>query len=498
VKQKQVLVVCVILLVGLLWGLHGSHHVVRAQFGETGGGILTPNACPEGQYLDLTSDICRNLDKQYGFDVNRFAQTFSDEEHRLSECSVDALRRLLEEIHAQGGLVLLPACTFHVADTIHIPNNTILQGAGTEQTVFKAAEGYSSDILMMKKKQNVIVRDLTVDGSGSAGKGVFAWYADNILFERLEVRDLDRVGIRFRYTQRITIRYSASHGSRQYHGVGAKDCFDKTESQCADSAGDLGPGVLWSQNYAIYSNRFYNNGSHGLDSHASHGEVAGNLIYDNTYGTKFPDASYVWIHHNRIDNNAGWGSKISPTLEIPERYPHNVVFYENAFHNNDSYPIRVREPVKNLYLFMNEYAGNDPNALRVDNVPVYTCAGAQESTMRVDGTPLRLAEPAQCDLSQIAHLFGQDADVDAPGGTLPEIPPTVSPLPTPTAPAAGTPPQATPAKPEPTPTASSTPETPGAPSSATATPTPPPSEPDENRDEDDVIQQLYFPLINRS
>lgn len=385
---------------------------------------LSENVCPEGQYFDLTTDYCRNLDKNFGFDSEAFLRNWIDQEYTLTECSADALADLLERKGDKSGRVTLPACTLEIDDTIDLPSNTILEGAGRDKTILKARDGFDENMVLIKGEENVIVRDMGVDGDGSADRGVFAWYSSNILMERLHVHHMDRSGIQFRYTEKITIRYSESHDNREFHGIVSKDCFDEDLSGCKDSAGDVGPGALWSQDYAIYSNRLYNNGTYGLDSHASYGEVAGNLIYDNEYGTKFPDTSHVWIHRNRIEDNEKWGTYVYPTMKIEERYPHNVVFYENEFLGNGEYPLMVRAPVKNLYLLMNQYDGNDPNALRIDDVPVYTCSDSPDAKMDVSGTDVKYLEPAQCDLASIAHLFGQDAD--APGGTVPEAPPTDS------------------------------------------------------------------------
>lgn len=411
-----------ILFIGTLFcGIVVAHPSVFAAQAQQGA-VLTPNVCPEGQYLDLTTDYCRNLDKNFGFDANDFAHAFPDGLYVVDSCTEGGLRSALDKVEdGGGGTVQLPACTINVDSPISLPNNLIIQGKGPQKTVIKATSGLEgNNLISIKHGTNVIVRDMSIDGDGHAERALLAWYTDNILFERLELINNDSSGMVFRYTSRITIRYIESYNNRENHGIGSKDCFDETLEGCKDSAGDVSPGVLWSQDFAIYSNNLHHNGKYGLDSHADYGEIAGNLLENNGYGSKFPDASYVWIHRNRFNNNGDWGTHIYTTLKIPEQDPQNIVFYENEFAGNGDYPIIAASPSKNIYMMANRYQNNSPNKMRIDEVTVYVCSGTEDAALAVDGTDTKTASAAQCDTSSVAHLFGEDGD--SPDDLLPEEP----------------------------------------------------------------------------
>lgn len=227
-------------------------------------------------------------------------------------------------------------------------------------------------------------------------------------------------GITFRYAQQITVRYSESHDHVEYHGIGSKDCFPNEDDvpdsvECRDDAVEIeqgvfwseetGPGALWSQDYAVYSNRLYNNGDYGINLHASSGEIAGNVSESNFYGSKFPDASRLWIHHNRMDKNSLWGLRIYNTIEVNARQAGNVIVYQNSFSENGDYPIRVIEPAENVILIDNTYTLNVQNRLRINSTIAYACPDTAEETMPVDGEPLQIATEAICDLNSVSTLF---------------------------------------------------------------------------------------------
>jgi len=417
-----------VILYCLLWFGATLSHGVYAQSDSDAASVeerptvqetSSSNPCPEGEFLDLRHAVCRPLVKDFGFNAAHFAERVGGRvhtQHVLDTCDVDALIDVLAQVDEDdGGTVHLPACIFSVDRRIYLPSHMILQGAGVDKTVFRAANGYDSDILLIKGEENVIVRDLTVDGANTGGRGVFAWYAKNVLFERLDVQFMNRVGIRFRYTKDITIRYTDIHDSVQWHGIGSKDCFPGEDDipdseECAAQLAEYAEGVDWmpdvqfSQDYAIYSNRLYNNGSHGLDSHASQGEIAGNLIYNNAYGTKFPDASNLWIHHNRIDDSTFWGMYVYSTIDIPDRAPRNIVFYNNTLGNNGLIQIRVKEPARDVYLLHNKYEGLI-NVLRVADSVVYRCLNSNDALLIPSGHVVRFAPATHCDLTQVADLF---------------------------------------------------------------------------------------------
>lgn len=392
---------------------------------------LTPNVCSEGQYMDLTSDTCRYLVKNFGFDAAQFDANFSGDEYTLGTCTESALQAILTQMGTVGGRVTLPACTIVINVGLNIPSNVIIEGAGIGQTIFESSATFSHNMFKAKYRSNVIIRDLSVDGrSVSGNSGILAWYADNVLIERVDVHHNGKSGIIFRYAKQVTIRYVESHDHVLWHGIDSKDCFpsdpaipDSTE--CATQAGSTAPGVLWSEDYAAYSNRLYNNGRFGLNIHANNGEAAGNLVYDNVYGSKLPDAANVWIHHNEYKSNANWGSWVYNTVDAPEKIAHNIVYFENIFTENQEHPVYIDIPAYNIYLLHNQYNNNVPNRLRITPTTVYTCSGSQDASLPVDGNVPMLATASECDLEMVAHLFGFDPNATpgkvtqiGPSGTI--------------------------------------------------------------------------------
>ena len=449
-KGYRLLLLSCILWMSISWGSSAKLYAIgNGQFQVF---AASANTCPEGQYLDLSTNTCRNLAKNYGFKADEFASHHGSKEVTLADCSQNALLNALDSVRSGGGTVKLPACTINVSQNIDIPSGVLLEGAGISKTKLQASSSFTGNLLRIYHQEHVVVRDLSIDGAGSISTGISTQYSHNVMVERVDAGNADGAGMRFRYRRNFTVRYSASHDAKTYHGIGTKDCFPKSstpdEQECADSAGSVSPGALWTNNYAIYSNRFYKNGEYGLDSHSSDGEVAGNVMEGNRYGTKFPDASNLWIHHNRIVNNREWGSHLYATVDIAARAPHNVVFYENEISGNGSYPIMMRAPANNVYLINNTYQNNSPNSLLVKDVAAYTCSGSPDANM---GASLKTASGQQCDLAAVAHIFGQDNNAPIP--VDPEVTPApVDPVvPTPIETVAPTPanPEVTPAPADP-------------------------------------------------
>lgn len=419
-KGYRILLLSCIIWASLSWGSSAKLKAVgAAQFQAT---AAAANVCPEGQYLDLASNTCRNLTKNYGFQAAEFASHHGAKEVTLAACTQGALISALDSVKSGGGTVKIPACTINISQNIDIPSGVLLEGAGIGKTKLQASSGFSGNLLRIYHAEHVIVRDLSIDGAGSISTGISTQYSHNVMVERVDAGNADGAGMRFRYSRNFTVRYSASHDAKTFHGIGTKDCFPKSAApdaqECAASAGSVAPGALWTNNYAIYSNRFYRNGEYGLDSHSSDGEIAGNIMENNRYGTKFPDASNLWIHHNRIVNNREWGSHLYATVDIAARAPHNVVFFHNEISGNGSYPIMMRAPANNVYLINNTYQNNSPNALLVKDVAAYTCSGSPDANM---GASLKTASSQQCDLAAVAHIFGQDNNAPVP--VDPEAPP---------------------------------------------------------------------------
>ena len=387
-----------------------------AHMQEAASQAASSTPCPEGQFMDLTAKSCRQLDQNFGFDQTLFEQNLGSQKFALpqNQCTITDLQALLDAVGPTGGVIQIPACTIRVSQRIFLPSNVIFQGAGVGKTVFQATADFDDTVMQVRNGSNVIIRDLTVDGAGSAHLLVSAWYADNVLIEHIEARNSNGSGIHFRYAKRITIRYSESHHHKQWHGISSKDCFPNKNTvddaqECSaeflENArnGDTEPGVLWSENYAVYSNNLHDNGDYGLDLHASSGEVAGNLVQDNVRGVKFPDAAHVWIHHNGIAGSSWWGMFFYNTVDIAERASHNIAFYANTIGQNGLVQARIEKPAINIYFIDNTYT-SFINVMRNQSA-IYRCADTQDESVFVYGTRFKEASPAECKLSAIGKLF---------------------------------------------------------------------------------------------
>ena len=374
------------------------------------------NPCAEGEFLDLDVDVCAPLVKSYGFDAAAFLEQADTTQHDFSACDGNELESLLDDLPAAGGVVNLPACTINLTGTLSLPNNVVLQGAGSGQTIIKAGPSMVDDnMLRAKHVQNLVIRDLTVDGSGLSSHGILIWYSTNALVERVEVIDTAQSGVSFRHAQQVTIRYIESRGHTGYHGVSSKDCSPEDDTvpdleECQAEAGNTAPGVLWSRDYAVYSNHLHENASHGLNSHASEGEIAGNSIHNNGYGTKFPDTTLLWIHHNEIFDNGNKGLHIYSTLDIPERAPNRNVIYENFFGGNADYPVRIADSSLEIYLLYNSYSANSPNELRVKESEIFVCPETEDAALELAGETRKEATEQECDLSQVGSLFSEGGE----------------------------------------------------------------------------------------
>ncbi|MEM7133283.1 MAG: right-handed parallel beta-helix repeat-containing protein [Chloroflexota bacterium] len=368
------------------------------------------NPCPEGQFLDIAQSTCFPLAKNFGFQLDEFVGAFENRIFNLDECTGTALDELLDEMTPTGGTALLPECVIEIDHSMTIPSNVIFQGSGIDKTTLVASPDFTGNMLRGKEAENIIIRDLTLDGMGTDSTGIVVWYVRNVLIERVRVHHNGDNGITFRYATQITVRYSESHDHTRWHGINSKDCFPDNENvpdleECREDAGETSPGVLWSRDYALYSNRLYNNGEYGINAHASFGEIAGNLVENNLYGSKFPDASFLWIHQNRFAQNHLWGTRSYNTLDRSARLAKDVVFYQNQFEENGDYPIRVTNPAQSIFIIDNQYQNNSENRLRIDDVTTFICPDTAESSLEVDGDAPQTATLDQCTLANIAELF---------------------------------------------------------------------------------------------
>ncbi len=359
------------------------------------------NLCPEGEYYDLNRNGCFPLCMpELGFDYNQFNANVGTQVYTLQNCTQTDLQNLINSIGSNGGIINVPACTITLGTKLFVPGNVIFQGAGIGQTIFNVQAGFTGHVLETKYISNTIIRDLTIDGKNEGTQAIVAWYTNNLLIERVEVKNSGRNGIDLRYIQNVTVRYCKAHNTGQFHGISSKDCSSNSNlATCISQAGNTAPGVLWTTSYSLYSNEVYNNGGHGINMHAINGEVAGNYSHDNGYSSKFFDAEDVLIHHNKFENSSSWGTHITSTLNIPDRQPRNICFYRNQFIGAQSdYPIRIAVADSEIYLIDNTYSGNANQAIRNSAASgvVQGCSGTQDMTVSIAGTALTNAPGAKC------------------------------------------------------------------------------------------------------
>lgn len=410
----------------------GSPAAAQVRGGSADDVLAQPfsNPCEDGFYYDLSSNspfnLCKPLERPVGFARLEAEAALPSSVLALATCSASSLTGLVATLaQTGGGTIRLPECTLILDRSILLPSNTVLQGAGENRTVLVAAPGFDQEMIRVAQARNVVVRDLTLDGRSSAAFGLRIEYSDNVLAERLEARSVVRNGLHFSNSTRVTLRYNRSHGQALYSGLSSKDCYAEsirdlagdpalvvTQALCEDHIldlarrhGGLGPGALWTSDYSVYSNFLHDNADYGLVLHGGRGEVAGNLVSGNRECMKFPDASDVWVHHNACIENHLFGAHVYAV--IVDRFPSNILFYENVLTRNGEYALRL-EGARNIYLVNNHYEDNG------------LCAAPCESQSAPGGDALLVAAkdfgPTLLTPSVFACPGSQDVDLPAYGG----------------------------------------------------------------------------------
>lgn len=368
------------------------------------------NPCPEGQFRHLADNVCLGLDRpEYGFSIAKFMDNFDSTQVVAADCSEDSLEAALEAVGGRG-IIQLPACTFGVG-RVDLPSGVIIQGSGIGQTVLNGTGCAETDsaktIFDVTGRSNVVFRDMTLDAAGQNCVMLSVENSDNVLIERVEVKNSQRTGIKFRRgVNNITIRYSDILENGEFHGVDSKDC--KTGADLSSCSRDL-----WSTKYSVYSNVLRGHGTHGLNIHAVRGEIAGNLSYANGYGGKLYDGQCLWVHHNLISNNDNWGLFIAPTLNIDERISRDLYFYKNVFsgfQNNDHFAWGITEEggdithpadrITDVYLIDNSYDGR----IKTDNVAINICPDTTEWSLGIDNA--RVGNEAICQVDSYVSMGG--------------------------------------------------------------------------------------------
>lgn len=416
--------------------VHYDNVVVRRLAADDQRSWIPPrtNVCSEGAFLDLNAEVCRNLDKSFGYQYQSTGPA-----SRWLPCSAMTDQRINAEIRAlseTGGTLALAPCRVELQDDIVLASNVTLRGSGSGRTILVRDPDWnntSGTLLRVQGSQqspirNVTVRDLTIRGSApvlSQINNIQIGYADNVLIERVESIGAGKSGIHFWSSQNVTIRYVVSHGSVQWHGIGTKDCYidpdldgDDPDQLVSKSECDGGFDRFWTEDIALYSNHTFNNGDFGIDSHASYAEIAGNIMDNNGAASKFPEPAHdVWIHHNDFTNSQRHGTKIANQLSLADdtMTPYRQVLYNNRFANNGSYGIRVHDRAWDVVLLGNSYVANGvSNRMRIvpgdrADARVYSCPGDNSTNDGIDGydsSHVRLpSNDDRCDLSRVGDIF---------------------------------------------------------------------------------------------
>lgn len=371
-------------------------------------GNTSGNPCADDEFLDLTSNACRKLDRpELGFDFGRFYGWLDQNRVVNAECNEQSFEAALAQA-AGGGIVRLPACTMEVG-RVDVPSQVVIEGAGVGKTILKGRgceNAAPRRVLLIQNQSDVVVRDLSLDSVNRNCVMLESDHSTNILFERLAIYDSTEVGIRFNNgTRKITIRYADIYNNGQYHAIGSKDCASgATLVDCPES--------VWTSSYSIHSNRLHEHGDHGLNVHGINGEVAGNLSYNNHHSGKFFDAECVWVHHNEFRNSEAWNIFIAPTLNIEERASHDIYFYKNQYldtpagefswgitYTGDNVTLPLAK-YTNVYVMDNEYAGR----LKTNEVTLNVCPNTTEDGISV--SPKQYGDAATCSLNNYPSMGG--------------------------------------------------------------------------------------------
>ena len=256
--------------------------------------VSTP--CDNTHYYRIQTKECLPLENPtWGF------QGFTvpaDNVYPLLECTQKALQGLLNAIPAEGGKIVMPACTIKMTNGIIVPDNVILEGSGMGKTILEntttSASAPAEAVNLLG--ENIIVRNFTVNGTGATVLGIGGPTAKgNILVEFIEAKNFkpdQGAGISFfrdnaLANSRITARYNKTSGG--LHGIDIK--------------------LLTLAKMLIYSNEAFGNNNYGLDLSTNDSiEVAGNYLHNNVVaGAKSPAATNITYHHNDINFNTQAG-----------------------------------------------------------------------------------------------------------------------------------------------------------------------------------------------
>ncbi len=308
-----------------------------------------------GSSLDPTR-IFGGSDVHVGFKPNAFAAAFAlaglrDDHFELTACTEVALQDLLDQVELNGGgTVTLPACEIAIGGTLQLPSRVIFQGAGIGRTILHPADPWSNNRLFdLLHIEHVIVRDLTVDGLHRIGTndstfGFRSLEVDNVLIERVEVKDFRLNAFLWERSLNFTVRHSAAYGNSG-HAYATFDCDTDLAVTVDGCLGDVDSSYLadfgrlptwyWVANHAVYSNHVTDNVKSGVNSHGILAEIAGNRIINNSQGSKFSHLRYFWVHDNLYQDAKKKGLRVQAVTSY-FRQPRHLLLYRNRFIGNGS------------------------------------------------------------------------------------------------------------------------------------------------------------------
>lgn len=368
--------------------------------------------CETGSYHRLTGPSLESHDgrcypllrPELGFDADVLPAV--GKVNTLTECSYEALNAAVQDM-TEGLLVVnIPACELSLgSQQIYIRrDNLVIQGMGMDQTMINARGNSAFQVVfyMDQGQENVVIRDLGVEGNLQEVIGVDMNKGQNVLVERLWFRN-GRIAARFPNTRQYTARYIDSYFN-SFHGVSAKDCFE-VNVPCTNRSGD----------YLVYSNSVggggYETGAtgNGIDLHSEIGEVAGNYSYKNGQANKFPDARDIYVHDNVFEANTSTGRVIRVYSSVQNQVE-DVYIFHNTFRDNQSeIVLKLDNSDANywngpVYAINNSYQGNDAAKINQigSDVPVKfaVCAGTQDW----ERTPANMRVEVSGEVCQLGEL----------------------------------------------------------------------------------------------
>lgn len=267
----------------------------------------TIKICPEGQFYSIKDDQCFNLlIPEYGF------QGFPEPSNvQTIGCSASDFKSL-----AQAGNVkiVFPAgeCTIDIGDGFQIGNNTVIVGAGRDNTIIrgnnKSSDG-ASGLFPLTNKSNIIISKVTLDGKSNAYRPIHINGSTNIMLDQTNQFNFTSSGMHCTRDggKYLTIRYSYINNIIGFHGIACED---------------------QNSHISLYSNIVEKTGDYGIDLHADKLEVAGNYVdkKGEGLGMKFPDTEDMVFHHNFLANASSYRG-VRTYNEV--KTPGNHVYFNN-------------------------------------------------------------------------------------------------------------------------------------------------------------------------